>query len=95
MRYSYIFLGLFLFIISGCIKEKEQSDNDFITIDITDNYPLKELILQDIMDVEYIALETNETFSSFGASCKGNRLKLLSAICEGIYPVFDLPHFSQ
>ncbi len=62
MRYSYIFLGLFLFIISGCIKEKEQSDNDFITIDITDNYPLKELILQDIMDVEYIALETNETF---------------------------------
>ena len=38
-------------------KKKEQSDNDFITIDITDNYPLKELILQDIMDVEYIALE--------------------------------------
>ena len=32
--------------------------NELITVDVTKNYPEKELTLQDFMDVEYIPLET-------------------------------------
>ena len=34
----------------------------FITIDVSKKYPKKELILQDIFDVEYIALESTDEF---------------------------------
>ena len=33
---------------------------------MTKSYPKKELILQDFMDVEYIALETNKEFLNQG-----------------------------
>ena len=36
--------------------------NDFITVDVTANYPKKELVLQEFMDVEYIPLETGGEF---------------------------------
>lgn len=62
MKDYNILLVLFSFIISGCVNESKQLNNDFITVDVTKNYPKKELILQDIMDVEYITLETNDTF---------------------------------
>lgn len=62
MKHYNILIVLFSFVISGCVNENKQSENGLITVDITENYPKKELILQDIMDVEYIALETNDTF---------------------------------
>ena len=34
----------------------------FITVDVSKKYPKKELILQDIMDVEYVALESADEF---------------------------------
>lgn len=42
--------------------QKQIDNNDFITVDIIKNYfhPKRELILQNFMDVEYIALETND-----------------------------------
>ena len=43
--------------VSGMWKDK-QSTNELITVDVTKNYPEKELTLQDFMDVEYIPLET-------------------------------------
>ena len=46
--------------ITGC-GEHKQSDT-IITVNVTENYPKKELILQDFMDVEYIALETTDEF---------------------------------
>jgi len=55
-----------LFIVAGC-GENKQPAGDFITVDVTANYPLKKLILQDFMDVEYIPLETNDEFL-----CQGN-----------------------
>ena len=52
---------MILFLITGCESGKQPA-NDFLTVDITANYPKKELILQDFLDVEYIPLETNEEF---------------------------------
>ena len=48
-------LGAILFILMGCGVDKSDS---LITVDVTVNYPKKELVLQDFMDVEYIPLET-------------------------------------
>lgn len=53
--------AMILFLITGCESGKQPA-NDFLTVDITANYPKKELILQDFLDVEYIPLETNEEF---------------------------------
>ena len=58
-----------LFIMAGFIgcKQSETQSNDLITVDVTKNYsPKKELILQDFMDVEYIALETKDDFYNQG-----------------------------
>ncbi|MDR1161037.1 MAG: 6-bladed beta-propeller [Tannerellaceae bacterium] len=52
---------MILFVMAGCNRSATQSDG-FITVDVTANYPKKELILQDFLDVEYIPLETNDEF---------------------------------
>jgi 6-bladed beta-propeller len=52
---------LVITICGGCTQTGTQ-DDDFITVDVTANYPHKELVLQDFMDVEYIPLETTEEF---------------------------------
>ena len=55
-----------LAVTTGCGGGK-QSSNDFITVDVTKSYSSKkELILQDFMDVEYVALETNDDFLNQG-----------------------------
>ncbi|MDR1403774.1 MAG: 6-bladed beta-propeller [Tannerellaceae bacterium] len=45
----------------GC-KSPDIPNDGVVTVDVTANYPKKELILQDFMDVEYIALETDDAF---------------------------------
>ncbi len=57
--------AIILFIMAGCGGNKESKD-DFITVDVNANYPEKELILQDFMDVEYVALETTDEFITQG-----------------------------
>lgn len=55
-----------MFGFIGCNQSKPQSEG-LITVDVTNSdYPIKELILQDFMDVEYIALETNDDFVNQG-----------------------------
>jgi len=63
MKRAICFLAISLIIMTGCGGggSINQSD-DYITIDVTGRYPQKELILQDFMDVEYIALETSREF---------------------------------
>ena len=52
-----------LIAMAGCGGKKQTGNKDFITVDVSKSYSLKkELILQDFMDVEYIALETDEGF---------------------------------
>ena len=53
-------------VMAGCGGRNKQSTEDFITIDVTKNYPQKELILQDFMDVEYIALDDADEFVTQG-----------------------------
>ena len=65
MKNVIIISAILLFVLAGCEGNKQSSD-DFITVDVTKSYPQKELILQDFMDVEYIALETNDEFLTQG-----------------------------
>ena len=51
----------FVLTLIGC-KGNKQSTAELITVDVMANYPKKELILQDFMDVEYIPLETTDEF---------------------------------
>lgn len=48
----------------GCSKDNEVAN--VVVVDIAGNYPKKELLLQDFMDVEYIPLETNDEFVTQG-----------------------------
>ncbi len=60
-----IFLIILLAATLGCGGNKPSTD-DLIIVDFTASYPKKELILQDFMDVEYIALETSDEFYTQG-----------------------------
>lgn len=65
MKIQNLILVFILLVVAGCGKNKQQAD-DLITVDVTTNYPKKELVLQDFMDVEYIALETTDEFLTQG-----------------------------
>lgn len=69
----------------GCGGHNQScNENDtFITVDVKDNYPKKELVLQDFMDVEYIALETSDEFL-----CQGRVPDI------GKYPYYPILIFS-
>ena len=65
-REKTILAIILLAVMTGCGVGNKQSTSDFLTIDVTKSYPKKELILQDFMDVEYIALETTDEFVNQG-----------------------------
>ena len=56
----------FLFIMVACVGPKDQLEYDLISVDVNAKYPKKELILQDFMDVEYIALESSDEYITQG-----------------------------
>ncbi|MDR0796838.1 MAG: 6-bladed beta-propeller, partial [Tannerella sp.] len=78
MKKATFFSVIIILLITGCGGNRKSGDNigsievvdadidAFITVDITKKYPKKELILQDFMDVEYIALDTNDDFLNQG-----------------------------
>lgn len=65
---SILIIIFFLAVVLESKGQKQIDNNDFITVDVKKNYynPKKELILQDFMNVEYIALETNDDFINQG-----------------------------
>ena len=65
MKWIITIPAILLFALAGCGKDKQSTD-ELIIVDVTKNYPEKELILQDFMDVEYIPLETNDEFVTQG-----------------------------
>ena len=65
-RIHTISVVILLMILAGCGGNK-QSNGDLIIVDVSKSYPKKELILQDFMDVEYIALETTDEFLTQGS----------------------------
>ena len=62
MKWIITISAILLFALAGCGKDKQSTD-ELVTINVSKDYPEKELILQDIMDVEYIALETTDDLS--------------------------------
>ncbi len=64
-RTNTILVVILLMGLAGCGGNK-QSNDGLITVDLSKSYPNKELILQDIMDVEYIVLETTDEFLTQG-----------------------------
>lgn len=52
-------------VLTGCGGNKPATE-DFLRVDVKANYPEKELILQDFMDVEYIPLATTDEFITRG-----------------------------
>ena len=102
MKSIYTILVILLTIMAGCGSnkksdyQKEDSDaitipDTFITIDVSKKYPLKELILQDIMDVEYIALESTDEFLCQGiVQAIGKEIILVkNVINDGDIFIFD------
>lgn len=66
MKYISVILILVLLIMASC-ADRKQSKNNFIIVDMAQvPSTKKELILQDFMDVEYIALETKDDFYNQG-----------------------------
>ena len=65
MKRISVIAGIILLVIAGCGGGKQSTDN-VIIVDVTKNYPEKELIIQDFMDVEYIPLETTDEFLTQG-----------------------------
>ncbi|WP_304959984.1 6-bladed beta-propeller [uncultured Parabacteroides sp.] len=54
-------LILTLSLLAACTENRQLTD-EIITVDITESYPLKKIVLQDFMNVEYVPLETNDNF---------------------------------
>lgn len=65
MKKATTILATLLLVMAGCGSDQQPAD-DLITVDATKDYPKKELILQDFMDVEYIPLETSDEFITQG-----------------------------
>ena len=60
---SALFVALFLF---GCGDGKQKESDGLITVDVSKSYPKKELILQDLFDIEYVPLETTDEMLTEG-----------------------------
>lgn len=62
-------LAIILLVMVGCTgcQQSGTLNEEVITVDVSASYPKKELILQDFMDVEYIALETTDEFLTQGS----------------------------
>lgn len=66
-RTTLISVITLLVVMTSCVGGHNKTSHDsVITVDVSTNYPNKELVLQDFMDVEYIALESTDEFITQG-----------------------------
>lgn len=91
MRNLAISTIIFLTIVSGCGGADKNLSDDYITVNVSKDYPEKKLILQDVMDVEYIALETTDEFITHGIVADiGEEIILVkNSINDGNIFIFD------
>ncbi|RRD62083.1 6-bladed beta-propeller [Tannerella forsythia] len=66
MKKTDTILIIILFVLLAACAGNKQSNDDLIIVDVSKSYPEKELILQDLMDVEYIPLETTDELITQG-----------------------------
>ena len=62
MKGTNLLILFLVFFLTGCYRGNTSGDGAYLLVDVADNHPKKELLLQDFMDVEYIALETSDEF---------------------------------
>lgn len=91
MKTRKLLIAVILTAIMASCGSKGQSTDDIITVDVNANYPEKELILQDFMDVEYIPLETTDEFITQGSvkAIGKNILIVTNWINDGDIFIFD------
>ncbi|HIX75064.1 MAG TPA: 6-bladed beta-propeller [Candidatus Parabacteroides intestinipullorum] len=53
-------------LLFGCGNGKQKESDGLIRVDVSKSYPKKELILQDLFDIEYVPLETTDEFITTG-----------------------------
>ncbi len=85
-----LYLPLILLLLNSCSNEQKQSGLPII--DVNKTYPKKEIVLQDIADVEYIPLETiDDVLLSSSASIDyiAKDIIVLSNASEGDIFMFD------
>ena len=79
-----------LVVMAGCTGRNKQFTDDVITVDVNASYPERELILQDIMDVEYVPLETTDEFITHGyVESVGKHFFLVRNRNDGDIFIFD------
>lgn len=61
LRMKLLYYTLLFVILASCKDEKGQQDIGIWHFDVTKEYPTKEIYIQDIADVDYIPLETNDS----------------------------------
>ena len=67
MKGKKIIASVFLMTLyAECGNSHQKKETGIITIDVHDDYPEKKLMLQDILEVEYIPLETSDEFITQG-----------------------------
>ena len=64
-KYPFVLWLLSTVLFLGC-ESGVKTENGLITMDVSKNYPKKELILQDLFDIEYLPLETTDKFVTSG-----------------------------
>ena len=60
---------ILMLALSACTHKQKQelsTSKDLWTFDVTKEYPTKEIYIQDIADVDYIPLETNDSMLWLG-----------------------------
>jgi hypothetical protein len=91
MNMKKTILAITLSALAGCGGNTTPPAGDVITIDVTADYPKKELILQDFMDVEYIPLETTDEFlcQGFVQAIGKELIVVTNRIDDGDIFIFD------
>ena len=76
-------------LLTSCRPSVEK--DEFVTLDFTRSYPEKQLTVQDFMDVEYVALETNDEFITRGllADISDHYIVMQNRVDEGDIFFFD------
>ena len=86
------FLNLLFFTGLGLVScNQADRDSKYITVNVKEDYPKKEIALQDFMDVEYIPLETTDEFITQGVVMAiGNKYILTkNYVNDGDIYIFD------
>lgn len=86
---SIYFVVIFLFLSSSCIINSKRTE-DLFTLNVEKDCPVKEITLQDIAEIDYIKLETCDSFLVSGRPRLVTNSNIIYTNREGELIFFDL-----